>query len=110
MGNSTGFVKGTCIVFWPFGTWLIPLLIVLGLWRHLLRQWPLRYEGVLWTVVFPIGMYGVATVSFGMAVRISFTEPLGRGVFWVAAAVWLVVAAAGLVQLVRRLAAAHEGR
>src|SRR5262249_7630187 len=35
-----GFVKGACLVFWSFGTWWIPLLVVLGFWRHVLRQWP----------------------------------------------------------------------
>jgi tellurite resistance protein TehA-like permease len=95
------FVKGTCFVFWSFGTWWIPLLVVLGLWRHVLRQWPLRYEPALWTVVFPIGMYGVATLSFGKAAGLSFMEPLSRGVLWVAIAAWLLVAAGGLARLAR---------
>src|SRR5262249_18439047 len=43
-----GFVKGICLVFWSFGTWWIPMLIVLGLWRHVLRQSSLRYEPALW--------------------------------------------------------------
>jgi tellurite resistance protein TehA-like permease len=93
---TAGFVKGACFVFWSFGTWWIPLLVVLGLWRHVRRQWPLRYEPALWTVVFPIGMYGVATLSFGMATRLSFMESLSRGVLWVAIAAWLLVVAGGL--------------
>ena len=97
-----GYVKGTCIVFWSFGTWLIPLLVVLGFWRHVLRQWPLRYEADLWAAVFPIGMYGVATLTLGKTAGLSFMEPLSRGVLWVAAATWLLVAAAGLSQLARR--------
>src|SRR5215472_16400566 len=97
-----GFVKAICFVFWSFGTWWIPLLIVLGFWRHVLRQWPLRYEPALWTVVFPIGMYGVATLSLGTAADLSFMDPFGRGVLWVAIAAWLLVTAAGLAQLVPR--------
>jgi tellurite resistance protein TehA-like permease len=96
-----GFVKGTCFVFWSFGTWWIPLLIVLGLWRHVLRQWPLRYDPSLWTVVFPIGMYAVADLSFGKAAGLNFMEPLSRGVVWVAIAAWLLVAVAGLARLAR---------
>jgi tellurite resistance protein TehA-like permease len=102
IGATAGFVKGTCFVFWSFGTWWIPLLILLGLWRHVLRQWPLTYDPALWTVVFPIGMYGVATLSFGQAVRLSFMEPLSRGALWVAVAAWLLVAAAGVARLARR--------
>jgi tellurite resistance protein TehA-like permease len=104
-----GFVKGVCFVFWAFGTWWIPLLIVLGLWRHVLRQWPLRYEAALWTVIFPIGMYGVSSLSFGKAAGLSFMEPLSRGVFWVAIAAWLLVAGAGLTQLARNASARHAG-
>jgi tellurite resistance protein TehA-like permease len=104
-----GFVKGICFVFWSFGTWWIPLLIVLGIWRHVLRQWPLRYEPALWTVVFPIGMYGVATLAFGKAAGLSFMEPLSRGVLWVAVAAWLLVAGAGLARLARRPASARYG-
>jgi tellurite resistance protein TehA-like permease len=102
IGATAGFVKGTCFVFWSFGTWLIPLLLVLGLWRHVLRQWPLRYEAALWTVVFPIGMYSVASLSFGKAAGLSFMQPLSRGVLWTAIAAWLLVTAAGLAQLARR--------
>jgi len=103
-----GFVKGTCFVFWSFGTWWIPLLIVLGFARHVLRQWPLRYEPALWTVVFPIGMYSVATYSFGKAANLSFMQPLSRGVLWVAIAAWLLVAAAGLARLARSPAPARH--
>jgi tellurite resistance protein TehA-like permease len=97
----SGFVRGACTVFWSFGTWLIPLLVVLGFWRHVLRQWPLGYQSALWTVVFPIGMYGVATRSFGKAVHIGFMDPLSHVVIWVAMAAWLLLAAAGLARLAR---------
>jgi tellurite resistance protein TehA-like permease len=96
------FVKGVSFVFWSFGTWWIPLLIVLGFGRHVLRRWPLRYEPALWAVVFPIGTYSVATLTLGKAVRLSFMEPLGRGVLWVAIAAWLLLAAAYLARLARR--------
>jgi tellurite resistance protein TehA-like permease len=96
---TAGFVRGTCLVIWSFGTWLVPLLIVLGFWRHVLRKWPLRYEAALWTMVFPIGMYSVASLSFGKAVGIGFMQPLSRGVLWVAIAVWLLVGGAGLARL-----------
>ena len=97
-----GFVKGVCFVFWSFGTWWIPLLVVLGFWRHVLREWPLRYESALWAVVFPIGMYSVATLTLGRAVGLSFTGPLSRAVLWVAIAAWLLVAAAYLARLARQ--------
>jgi len=62
----------------------------------------------LWTVVFPIGMYAVATLSFGKATDLSFMEPLSRGVLWVAIAAWLLVAAAGLARLAHSPAPARH--
>ena len=59
---TAGFVEGFSFTLWAFGTWWIPLLIVLGLWRHVQRHWPLTYEPTLWSVVFPLGMYSVATL------------------------------------------------
>ena len=98
---TSGFVEGFSFALWAFGTWWIPLLIVLGLWRHVRRHWPLTYEPALWSVVFPLGMYSVATLSFGKVAHLSFMEPLGRFMVWVAVAAWLVVALAFLARLAR---------
>jgi tellurite resistance protein TehA-like permease len=103
-----GFVKGVCFVFWSFGTWWIPLLLLLGFWRHIMRKWPLTYEPALWAVVFPVGMYSVSTLTFGKAARLTFTEPLSRGVLWVAIAAWLIVAAACVAGLARRRTAVRN--
>lgn len=85
------------LVLWSFCTWLIPLLVALGVWRHLVRRVPLRYETALWSMVFPLGMYGVASVELGRADGIGWLTALGRGGTWVALAVWIVVFAAMLV-------------
>ena len=98
---TAGFVEGFSFTLWAFGTWWIPLLIVLGLWRHVRRHWPLTYEPTLWSVVFPLGMYSVATLSFGKTAHLGFMEPLGRFMLWVAVAAWVVVAVAFLVRLAR---------
>jgi Voltage-dependent anion channel len=49
---TAGFVEGFSFALWAFGTGWIPLLIVLGIWRHIRRHWPLAYEPTLWSVVF----------------------------------------------------------
>ena len=96
-----GFVEGFSFALWAFGTWWIPLLIILGLWRHVRRHWPLSYEPTLWSVVFPLGMYSVATLSFGKVAQLSFMEPLARFMFWVSVAAWAAVAAAFLYRFAR---------
>src|SRR5689334_6303609 len=64
---AAGALRSTGRLAWAFGTWWIPLLVVLGLWRHVRQHGPLSYEPTLWSVVFPLGMYSVATLSFGKA-------------------------------------------
>ena len=39
-------------------------------------------------------MYSVATLTFGKAAHLAFTEPLSRFMIWVALAAWVAVATA----------------
>jgi tellurite resistance protein TehA-like permease len=97
-----GFVEGFSYALWAFGTWWIPLLVILGFWRHVRHHWPLTYDPGLWSVVFPLGMYSVATLSFGKAADLAFMGPLSRFMLWVAVAAWVLVAAALLARLARQ--------
>jgi tellurite resistance protein TehA-like permease len=58
-------------------------------------------------VVFPLGMYSVATLTFGKAARLTFMEPLALFMVWVAFAAWVLVAAAFLGRLTRPPGAAR---
>ena len=84
-------IAGLSVAAWAFGTWLIPPLIAVGAWRHLIRHVRLRYEPVLWSIVFPVGMYGVASRALGTAVHVPWLVTLGGDEAWVALAVWVLV-------------------
>jgi tellurite resistance protein TehA-like permease len=96
---TAGFVEGFSFTLWAFGTWWVPMLVVLGLWRYGRGHYPLSYEPTMWSVVFPLGMYCVATLTFGKAAHLSFMEPIGRFMLWVAVAGWVAVVIAFLVKL-----------
>jgi tellurite resistance protein TehA-like permease len=98
---TASFTEGFTFALWAFGTWWIPLLVILGSWRHIRRHWPFTYEPTLWSIVFPLGMYSVATLSFGKEAHLAFMEPLARFMFWVSVAAWALVAAAFLARLAR---------
>jgi len=96
-------VAGSSVVLWAFGTWLVPLLLILGVWRHVRHQVPLAYEPGMWSMVFPIGMYGVASRELGAALHVPWLVTLGRDEAWLALAVWAaVLLAMTLAALLRR--------
>lgn len=99
--DTSGFVEGFTFALWALGTWWIPLLVILGEWRYVHRRFPLTYEPTLWSIVFPLGMYGVATLTFGRVARLSFMEPVARVMIWVAVLAWVLVAVAFVLRLVR---------
>jgi tellurite resistance protein TehA-like permease len=61
------FVNGTTLILWAWATWWIPLLAFFGVWRHLVRRSPLTYAPLYWSLVFPLGMYAVATYRLSLA-------------------------------------------
>ena len=95
--------SGLSVTLWAFGTWIIPLLVALGVWRHLLRHVPLRYESALWAVVFPVGMYGLASRELGAVLHVSWLVTLGRYEAWLALATWVVVVVAMAIAALRQM-------
>jgi tellurite resistance protein TehA-like permease len=66
------FIKGFTLFYWATGTWWIPLLLVLGVWRHAYRRFPLRYDPLYWSLVFPLGMYAASTHAMIGAMGLDF--------------------------------------
>jgi len=98
------FLLGVSVVLWAFGNWWIPLLVLFGIWRYLIRRYPRAYEPRLWNVVFPLGTYTVACWSLGnVAGGLSFLTSIARVWFWVGFSAWIVVLALMLVAFVRAL-------
>ncbi len=89
-------IAATVVIFWVFCLWLIPLLVGAGVWRHGVHRVPLRYVPTLWSMVFPIGMFAVASESLGRADQLPAAGAVGHVVLVVAVIVWAAVFAAML--------------
>ncbi len=98
---TKGLIAGASVVFWSFGSWLIPPLLAAGLWRHIVHKIPLRYEPTIWSIVFPLGMYSVSGSFLGQADHLPIARGIGDTESWVALAAWLVAFAAMLYHFAR---------
>ncbi|MCB1443276.1 MAG: tellurite resistance/C4-dicarboxylate transporter family protein [Methyloceanibacter sp.] len=96
------FLKGFTVFYWATGTWWIPMLLILGVWRHVYKRFPFVYDPLYWGAVFPLGMYAVSTTSMVDELGFVFLKELPLIFFWVAFAAWLITFAALIIGLLRR--------
>ena len=85
------FLQGFTLFFWAAATWWIPLLLILGDWRHIVKHVPLAYHPAYWAMVFPLGMYTAATVQLASVLQLPFLLTIPQFFIYVALAAWVIV-------------------
>ncbi|MGV1047720.1 MAG: tellurite resistance/C4-dicarboxylate transporter family protein [Solirubrobacterales bacterium] len=94
------FLEGFTVFYWATGTWWIPIIAILAVWRYGFRRLPLEYDPQYWGAVFPFGMYAVATYRMAESLKLGFLDPIPRAFLCLALLAWL----ATFTGLVRNLA------
>ena len=84
------FLKGFTLFFWSIGSWWIPLIVVLGIWRHVFKSLPLRYHPQYWGMIFPLGMYTACTVKLSQALELPFLMGISSFFIYIALTAWWV--------------------
>ncbi|QRF76452.1 C4-dicarboxylate transporter/malic acid transport protein [Thermoplasmatales archaeon] len=65
------FIVGATFLIWAYGSWWIPWLLIIGIWKHTIgKVSPWRYDAQFWGAVFPMGMYTVSTYMFVRATNL----------------------------------------
>ena len=96
------FLKGFTVFYWATGTWWIPMLVVLAIWRHGVRRFPFTYDPMYWGAVFPLGMYAASTHRMIDALQLPFLARLPQAMFAIGMAAWALLFAGQLRALYRQ--------
>ncbi len=96
------FIKGFTVFYWATGTWWIPMLVILAIWRHLYKQFPMQYDPLYWGAVFPLGMYAVSTERMSEAMGFNFLKFLPPIFLYIALVTWTATFVGFVLDLLRR--------
>jgi len=83
------FVIGATLIAWAWATLSIPFLLMLGFWKYAIRREPVTYTPLVWSAVFPVGMYSMATMRFSIASDFTILRGVANVVVWIAIAAWV---------------------
>jgi tellurite resistance protein TehA-like permease len=85
------FLRGFTLFFWITGTWWIPLLFILMVWKHYYHHAPLKYDPNFWGMAFPLAMYTTCTFQLSKALALPFLMVIPRLMVFIAMAAWVFI-------------------
>ena len=88
------FVIGVTLVTWAWASLWIPFLLVLFFWKYAICREPVTYTPLVWSAVFPVGMYSMATLRLSLASDFVALRGVAHFVVWIAIAAWVAALAA----------------
>lgn len=95
------FIEGMVVMAWATATFWFPVMVAIGIWRHIVRRFPLRYEPAYWSLVFPIGMYSAATFKMIAVTGLDVLDLWPQLALGAALVVWAAAMAGLLAKLAR---------
>jgi len=92
-------IKLVSMLLWVAATFWLPLLFILEVWRHYKAGF--AYSPAYWSMVFPLGMYTMATLQLVSVLSVDFLHAIAQAFIFIAWAAWLIVFTAMMVNLFR---------
>jgi tellurite resistance protein TehA-like permease len=104
------FIAGVALCMWAWASWWIPLLLLLGVWKHGVCRTPVTYTPMYWSLVFPLGMYGLASMRLSLAADFAPLRSVSQVMTWVAFAVWAIMITAFVIVCGRSVRSFNQSR
>lgn len=102
LAGVAAVIEVLVVMAWATATFWFPLMVAIGVWRHLVRRVPLRYHPSYWAMVFPLGMYGAATHRMRDVIDLDGLGWLPPAMLVVALTAWAVTCTGLVRTLLRR--------
>ena len=91
-------LKVLSILFWIAGTWWIPAIIFLEIWRH--KSISLKYNAGYWSLVFPLGVYTACTWQLAEETGFYFLKGISSVFIYLAWIAWLITFIAMCIKVI----------
>ncbi|NHC16692.1 tellurite resistance/C4-dicarboxylate transporter family protein [Bacillus sp. MM2020_4] len=85
------FLKGFTLFYWITGTWWIPLLFILMIWKYIYEKIHITYDPQFWGMAFPLAMYTTCTIQLSKALEFPFLMVVPKIMIFIAITVWILV-------------------
>ncbi|MBS1257124.1 MAG: hypothetical protein MAG551_00159 [Candidatus Scalindua arabica] len=95
------FTKGFTLFFWSFGTWWIPLLIILAFWKYIFHKTAFKYSPLYWGMVFPLGMYTACTIKLSQALELPFLINIPVYFIYIAFTAWTIIFISMIISMLK---------
>ena len=92
-------IKVLSVLFWIAGTWWIPVICFLEVWRH--KSIPVKYNAGYWSLVFPLGIYTICTWQLGDILELAFLKEIPEVFIFIAWIGWSVTFAGMCFELIK---------
>ncbi|HEX5176955.1 MAG TPA: tellurite resistance/C4-dicarboxylate transporter family protein, partial [Chthoniobacteraceae bacterium] len=96
------FLKGFTLFFWVTGSWWIPLLFILTVWRYLWKGYPTSYEPRIWAMIFPLAMYPACTLQLTRAMHLNFLSWIPHFFIYISLLAWFIAFVAMIRELMQK--------
>ncbi|MEO9145328.1 MAG: tellurite resistance/C4-dicarboxylate transporter family protein [Ginsengibacter sp.] len=94
-------IKVLSVLFWIAGTWWIPVICFLEIWR--IKSIHIKYNAGFWSVVFPLGVYTVCTWQLAGVLGLPFLKSIPEVSIFIAWIAWLIIFSWMCIKLIRLL-------